>query len=286
MKTGTAVPFIQEHFMLGEGPCWNAETGELSWVDIKTGTLHILDRDGHRAAVQTGQYLGAAVPAQDGRFIALMTTGIYSMNRNEVTSKLAEPEKLEIFQRFNDAKCDPAGRLWAGTMPLFMQHVREGGKVYRYADGKCELTGLSAIVPNGMAWTADGKTMYLVETAFGNIDRLDYDPETGTAVNRRTVIHIDGGVPDGMTIDAEDKLWVAVWGAGEVRRYDPETAEILETVTVGCAQVSSCCFGESNLETLFITTSAEGDDSGSAGYVFKYETGVRGTGTSLFRYER
>ena len=282
MKTQTAKAMTAERFLLGEGPCWNAETKELSWVDIKTGTLHRRDAEGKHSSLQTGQYLGAAIPTRTGKFICLMATGIYLAKDTELLRKLDTPDRLEIWQRFNDAKCDPRGRLLAGTMPLFMQHLSEGGSLYFYSGGHARRYDMNVTVPNGMAWTADGRTLYLVETAAGRIDRFAYDPETGEIGEGETVIRVDGGMPDGMTIDAKGKLWVAVWGGGEVRRYDPLTGECMETVTVGAVQVSSCCFGGEDLKTLYITTSSEGDPNPEAGCLFCCRPGVAGTKTVLF----
>lgn len=283
MKTGSAQVYQRVSCILGEGPCYNIRNGELSWVDIKFGTLYVLSPDQTLRKLQTGQYLGAAIPTKSGRFIALMTTGIYLLMDDEIESLLDVPSRLELHQRFNDAKCDPMGRLFAGTMPLFMKHIQKGGKLYRYTGGTAQPLDTPAIVPNGMAWSADERTMYLVDTGFGTIDAFDYDVETGIPSNRHTVIKVKNGMPDGMCIDSEDKLWVAIWGAGEVRRYDPQTAEILEVVKVGVRDVSSCCFGGSDLRTLFITTSGEDEpDNPEAGFVYSYQTEVTGTQTVLY----
>ncbi|MDD3334423.1 MAG: SMP-30/gluconolactonase/LRE family protein [Eubacteriales bacterium] len=281
MKTGKAEVFVPNRYLLGEGPCY--ASGRLSWVDIKTGTLNVLEGSGKIRSLQTGQYLGAAIPTESGRYIACMTTGLYLLEDDAILHRLDIPYGLETYQRFNDAKCDPRGRLFAGTMPLFMKYARQGGKLYRYEGDASQPLDAFVVVPNGMAWTADERTLYLVDTAFANIDAFDYDPETGMIANRRNVIHIEGGAPDGMTIDAEDKLWVAIWGGGEVRRYDPATSEVLETVKVNVQQVSSCCFGDNDLRTLYITTSSEGENENQqAGCVFAYRTETVGTATRLF----
>lgn len=283
MKTATAQVYVRERFLLGEGPYWNQSTGEWSWVDIKTGTLHLLDAHGQRKSIQCGQYLGAAVPTEKGYFIAAMTTGLYQMDRNEVLRRLDMPEDLEVYQRFNDAKCDPAGRLLAGTMPLFMNHVHEGGKLYRFEDGKASAYDLRVTVPNGMAWSADGAALYLVDTGASTVDRLEYDLSSGSILGRKTVIRVQNGLPDGMTIDADGMLWIAIWGAGEVRRYDPVSGCVLETVMVDAKQVSSCCFGGEDLKTLLITTSSEGDEAKDAGCLFAYRSETCGLPAVLYR---
>lgn len=252
-------------------------------MDIKTGTLHLLDARGQHKSVQCGQYLGAAVPTEKGYFVAAMTTGLYLMDHNEVLQRLEMSEGLEVYQRFNDAKCDPNGRLLAGTMPLFMNHLREGGKLYRFEGRKAVAYDLPVTVPNGMAWSADGSALYLVDTGASAVERLEYDPTSGSILSRKTVIHVQNGLPDGMTIDADGMLWIAIWGAGEVRRYDPASASVLETVTVNAKQVSSCCFGDEDLKTLLITTSAEGDDSPDAGCIFAYRSETCGVPGVLYK---
>ena len=282
MKQREADVLIHERFLLGEGPCWNSEKKELSWVDIKTGTLHLMNSTNERKAVQTGQYLGAAIPTKRGRFVGLMTTGIYLIENSEVTRKLDNPDQLEIWQRFNDAKCDRCGRLVAGTMPLFMDHITQGGSLYFYQKEHSRRYDLQVTVPNGMAWTEDGYYFYLVETATGKIIRFAYSLEDGAISNPNTVITVENGMPDGMAIDREGKLWVAIWGGGEVRRYDPLSGSLLEVIKVNAAQVSSCCFGGDDLKTLYITTSAERDPNPDAGKIFSCRTDVEGTETVLF----
>lgn len=272
-----------ERYVLGEGPCWNGVTGELTWVDIKQGMLCGEDSSGIRWALQTGQYLGAAIPTESGKYIGCMTTGIYLLDREQILSKLAQPDGMEIWQRFNDAKCDPCGRLFAGTMPLFALHLQEGGRLYRYAGGQAVPLDTPVIVPNGMAWTADGRKMYLVETALGRIDAFDYDPETGIPSHRREAFRVENGAPDGMCIDEEGLLWIAIWGAGEVRQYDPASGKMVRTVCVPVQFPSSCCFGGPDLNRLYITSAAENDLSEHAGKLFVCEPPCRGAPVALYK---
>ena len=281
MRIDTVDVFVKIDCMLGEGPCWNARTSELSWVDIKTGTLYRLSSSGEMRTLQTGQYLGAAIPTESGRFIGCMTTGIYMLGDDEVIEKLDSPEGMTVHQRFNDAKCDPRGRLFAGTMPLFSRYMGEGGGLYRYAGGRAEKMPFDVILANGLAWSNDGRTMYFNDTPLSRIDAFDYNPEDGSLSNRREAVKV-AGAPDGMTIDAEGKLWTAIWGAGEVRRYDPETGEILQVVKVPAKFSTSCCFGGDDLKTLFITSAAENDEAPLAGCVFACVPGVQGTDTVLY----
>lgn len=282
MKIWTPQPLLERRFVLGEGPCYDGETGELSWVDIKLGALMILDRESKLHEVQVGQYLGAAIPTVQGNFVALMTDGVYLMNRERLLKKLYSPEGLEMGMRFNDAKCDVRGRLWAGTMPLFKE-PKPIGRLYRFDGENSQQTMVTEIgTSNGIAWSLDGRTMYYIDTNSRGVDAFDFDNDDGTISNRRRIITVDKGLPDGMTIDAEGKLWVALWGGGEVRRYDPSSGECIGKVIVPSKNTTSCCFGGDDLETLYITTSGEGFDDPDAGKVYFVNVGVKGTPTVKF----
>lgn len=283
MQRFQAEPISPRRHILAEGPCYRRDTGILSWVDIKAGALHLRERDGSLGQVQVGQYLGAAIPARSGRYVGMMATGVYLFNREGLVRKVCQPEDMALNHRFNDAKCDPRGRLWGGVMTISTRRPPELGQLYRFTpQGKAEtvLTGLG--IPNGMAWSADGRTMYFINTPSGGVDAMDYDPDTGAVGNRRRVVSVTGGGPDGMTIDAEDRLWVAVWGGSQVRRYDPQSGEQLAAVDVPARAVSSCCFGGEDLQTLYITTSGEPEpDNPMAGCVFAVRVPVTGTETVL-----
>ena len=214
-----------------------------------------------------------------------MTDGVYLLDRTRLLKKLYTPENMALGMRFNDAKCDACGRLWAGTMPLFKEPAPVG-KLYRFDGISRQQTMLGGIgTSNGMAWSADGKTMYYIDTGARGVDAFDFDEEGGMISNRRRIITVDNGWPDGMTIDAEGMLWVAIWGGGEVRRYDPESGECIGKVMVPSKNTTSCCFGGEKLDTLYITTSGEGFDDPGAGKVYCVNCGVKGTPTVKFDEE-
>jgi sugar lactone lactonase YvrE len=149
----------------------------------------------------------------------------------------------------------------------------------------------SVSISNGIVWTRDKKTMYYNDTPTGTVQAFDYDNKTGVISNRRVVIRIPrgGGGPDGMTIDSEDKLWIALWGSGTVCRYDPIAGEKMQTVKVPAPNVSSCAFGGKNLETLYITTARAWVNADKlkefplSGGLFSVKPGVRGV--PAFFYE-
>lgn len=285
MRLFHASPADSPRCILGEGPVYNRQTGTLSFVDIKTGTLYELGPDGRCQGLQTGQYLGAALPTDRGGYVALMTTGAYLIRGGQIESLIDRPEDLTHLQRFNDAKTGPGGYLFAGSMPLFAARTREGGILYRMERGgrlRAVLTGIS--VPNGMAWSPDGHWMYFIDTGARTVYKMDYQPDTGELGSRTPIYTASNAYPDGMTADDEGMLWVAMWGAGEVRRIDPGTGGVLASVRVPAHFVSSCCFGGPQRDRLFITTAAEDEpENPLAGRLFAAEGVGHGPAARLFR---
>lgn len=268
-------------YLLAEGPAYDPERNVLSWVDIKGCTLYRRDASGTVRATQVGQYLGAALPMENGEYLGVMTTGLYVIGEERLRL-LCRPEELRDFQRANDAKADPCGRAWFGTMPLFSGPGMYGD-LYCYDGKRCRrvLTGLG--VPNGMAWSLDGKTMYFIDTLTRGVDAFDYDLRSGEIGNRRRVIGVEG-LPDGMCIDRDGMLWVALWGSGCVGRFDPSNGRQLARVPVPAKNVSSCCFAGEHLERLVITTSGEGFADGLSGSLFVADVETCGAaGNGCFR---
>ncbi|HEX9336020.1 MAG TPA: SMP-30/gluconolactonase/LRE family protein, partial [Pseudonocardiaceae bacterium] len=160
--------------------------------------------------------------------------------------------------RGNDAAVDAAGHLWAGTMPY--DETPGGGRLYRVGPGGEVVTVLDGVtVSNGIGWSPDERRMYYVDSPTRRIDMFDYDVATGEARDRRSLVELTDtdGVPDGLCVDAEGCVWVAVHDAGQVRRYTPDGV-LDRTIEVPAAQVTACCFGGDDLADLYITTSREG----------------------------
>lgn len=269
---------LDEKFILGEGPFYDNKSGILTWVDIKTGTLHGLEPDGERFWIQTGQYLGAAIPYREGgAYLGVMTTGLYRLERTGIQRVFSLENYFQDFQRANDAKCDGQGRLWFGSMPLFPKDRERGGNLYCFAPDKgCEKKISHTIVANGMAWANDGKTFYFVDSGHRSVYAYEYEENTGEIHNGRILLTLENGTPDGMTIDNEGMLWVAVWGGGMVGRFHPETGKLLERVDVPATQVSSCCFGGPGKDTLYITSSGEGMNGAEDGCLFACKVDAAG----------
>lgn len=288
MKNLRAELLLDAKADLGEGPVWHASTQRLYWVNIIRGELHAFDPATRRDAVYpVHQQLGCAVLRASGGFILGLQHGFAAFDpvRDSLTM-LADPESQTTGNRFNDGKCDPAGRLFAGTMG------KQGTATLWRLDATLHAHPLlrNVTCSNGLAWSADHKTCYYIDTPTRQIAAFDYDVDTGDIANRRVVVEVaaaDGG-PDGMAIDAEDKLWVGHWGGGQVVRWDPKTGQKLARIAVPSSQATSCAFGGPNLDLLYITSAREGlshdqlQREPHAGGLFIAEPGVPGAPVPSF----
>jgi sugar lactone lactonase YvrE len=277
--------------MLGEGSIWQPSEDKLYWVDIEGKTLHIYDPATKSDKVwPVGSRIGTVVPVKGGGALVALQNGIHFMDTK--TGKLTfinDPLK-DTSLRFNDGKCDPAGRFWVGTLALDSR--RRGAVLYRFDKDKSIHRMLDSVsISNGIVWTKDKKTMYYNDTPTGTIQGFDYDDKTGGITNRRVVVRIPRGTgsPDGMTIDAEDNLWVALWGGGCVGKFDPRTGQLLQKIKVPAPNVSSCAFGGKNLEILYITTARAWVNPDKlkefplSGGLFEVKPGVRGVPAEFYR---
>ena len=210
---------------LGEGPVWHARRKKLCWVDILEGKLHEFDPlSGHDRAFDTGQFIGnLAIRKKGGLILGLQHGFAFFDWRTKKIMPICKPDTAHPQNRFNDGKCDPAGRFWAGTMNL---NARRGdGRLFCLDENlkvRSVLQNLS--IPNGLAWSKDAQTMFFIDSARQIIWAFDYNQETGMIRNRRVIVRIPKreGVPDGMTMDNEGMLWVALWGGGKIARWNPK----------------------------------------------------------------
>lgn len=270
---------------LGEGAIWNAKTGELLWINIVGEVLNFYNpKTENNKEMFTGQMIGTVVPTTTGDVLVALQYGIYRFDRNTGTKKLiVDPEEDLTNNRFNDGKCDPAGRFWAGTMSL--KNEKNAGALYRLdADSSIHKMVDKVSISNGIAWSQDKTKMYYIDTPTQEVVCYDYDDKTGEIRNKKVAIEIPQkiGSPDGMTIDSEGNVWIALWGGSAVACWNPESGELLQTIKVPAKNVTSCAFGDDDLGTLYITT-ARTDTSDEelkkypfAGGVFKTRPGVFG----------
>lgn len=277
--------------VLGEGPVWDVEKQVLYWVDIERGEVHVFDPERlEDRSIGLGLKVGAVVPARSGELVVATQEGFGVLDpRKGRLTQIADPEGDNPDSRFNDGKADPVGRFWAGTMS--MSGRKGAGALYCLdtdASVDRKLEGLS--ISNGLAWSLDEDVLYFIDSPTRQVVAYDYDADSGEISNERAVVEVpaEEGTPDGMTIDAEGKLWVAMWDGAQVCRFDPSSGRMIEAISVPATRVTSCTFGGPDLETLYITTARRGLSERQlkkeplAGGIFRCRPGVSGVEAYYF----
>ncbi len=276
---------------VAESPVWDADRRVLVWVDIPRGLVHRLDpATGRDVSVALGQPVGAVALRAGGGLVLATRDGFALLDaaEDEVRSEIPV-ERDRPANRMNDGKCDAAGRFWAGTMAL--DESAGAGTLYRMGtDRRVDVVLANVTMSNGLDWSPDARTFYFVDTSTGGVDAFDHDAATGALTNRRRLVDVDpgDGLPDGLTVDAEGFLWLALWGGAVVRRYSP-VAELDTVVELPVSQVTSCAFGGPDLDELYVTSAAEGLGSGEArrrephaGAILRIRPGVPGRLPGVF----
>lgn len=287
MKVWQAELVVDGNNQLGEGPLWHLDDQCVYWVDIIGQRIYQYSPTSRETkSYEVDQPVGVIVPtATAGQFMCGMKDGFSIFDTATGTKqRVFDPEAHLPDNRFNDGKCDAAGRFWAGTM--HMEAALHAGSLYCLdPELGCRQVLTDVTISNGIAWSLDGATMYYIDTATSEVSAYAYDMTNGSISDRRTVVAIpqEEGSPDGMTIDAEGMLWIALWGGSQVIRVNPATGERLARVEVPASQVTSCAFGGEQLDELYITTAAVGLNASElaeeplAGGLFRIKTDVRGT---------
>lgn len=244
--------------VVGEGPLWDDDGGLLHWVDIPAGRIHSSDVvTGTTRTLQLPWSVGAIGRMVGGGLVFASEAGFGVADDNATRLEL---EYRRPGERMNDAKVDPAGRLWAGSTAMDFGAGR--GRVH-VVDGDWKhdvvLTGLT--LPNGMDWSADATTYYLVDTYQHVLYAFEYAIDDGVLQGQRVLTSFpeEWGLPDGLTVDANGGLWLALWGGSRVLSISPD-GEVLGSIELPVRQPSSCAFGGEGYRTLFITTARDGID--------------------------
>ncbi len=272
--------------LLGEGPVWESEEQRLIYVDILRGQVHWLDfATGERVTADVGESIGAAVPRNGGGLMLATETGFVA---RDVDGELRTVWRLNEDlrgNRMNDGKCDAAGRFWAGTQSDTPE--MGGGSLYRLDPDGTTTRMLGGIgTSNGLDWSDDGKTLYYIDTATKGIDQFDFDPDSGGISNRRRFVDIpaEAGLPDGLTIDAEGGIWVALIRGSAVRRYASD-GTLDEVIHFPTSLITSVAFGGPNLDELYVTSASHmlSKPEPLAGALFRCRPGVKGRLSVAYR---
>jgi sugar lactone lactonase YvrE len=275
---------FESHDVLGEGSIWNDVTRELYWIDIEGGILHTFRPENNvHQSFSLGQRIGTVVPSDTGKVVLALQDGLYEFDLSTRQKKLIASGGYDsASMRFNDGKCDPAGRLWVGTMHLDI--LPKVASLYKLEKGTVTemLDGIT--ISNGICWSEDGKTMYYIDTPTSSVQAFDFDQAKGLLSNSRVVIETkeEFDPPDGMTIDAEGMLWIGHWKGSCVGRWNPRTGKLISKIEVPAYHVTSCAFGGEELDTLYITTASievspeQKIQYPLAGCLFQVKPGVKG----------
>lgn len=245
---------------LGEGPVWDDRAGQLYWVDIKAPAIWRLDsKTGATQSWKMPHRVGAVALREQGGLVAAMKPGFafVDLDTNKV-ELIAHPQPGAPDSRLNDGACDAKGRFWAGSMD---DNERDPtGHLYRLnPDRSTERFEAGFVVTNGIRWSSDHTRMYFVDSAARTIWSYDFDLAKGAPGQRRLFAQLTeaDGYPDGLCVDAEDHVWGAHWAGGRITRYRPDgTRE--RTIQIPAPNVTCCCFGGANLDTLYVTTARIG----------------------------
>lgn len=270
--------------LLGESPLWDFRENCLYWVDIEGKTLHRYRPDDETTtSIPVAEEIGCIAMREGGGLVAASRSGFAFLDPDKGSLEIVvSPEPEQLGNRFNDGKCDRRGRFWAGTMDAAAE--KTSGSLYRLSPGLVVsrmLTGVT--IPNGIGWSPDDRTMYFTDSAQGTIAAFDFESESGEIGNPKGFASIaaGGGVPDGLTVDAEGYVWSAHWGGWRVTRYNPEGA-VDRVITLPVPRPTGCAFGGELLDRLYVTSASIGllpeqlANAPLSGGVFELNVGVRG----------
>lgn len=287
-----AEPVLAQNAVLGECPVWDDRQNLFYWVDILSGNLFRYDPQQNKNNVfDIGEHIGSFALREKGGAILALKSGFafYDFQSNRI-ERMINPESHLSNHRFNDGKCDPYGRFWSGSLSYDV--AKGAGSLYALSTiGTVETKLKNLTIPNGMAWHAGRKKFYFIDSSDRKVYEFDYDLQSGSIKNRTTLFEFppSGPLPDGMTIDSDGYLWVALYNGYKVVRINPVSAEIEFKVELPVPQVTSCTFGGKNLNELYITTAREHMTKEEiakvplSGALFKAELPFRGLKVDRFK---
>ena len=256
--------------IVGEGPVYDSRTGTMWQVDIRGKCLYRM-QNGVQEKIDLPQKVGCMAISETGRILVAMEDGVYWLD----TMSLAHQPIQIKGDRFNDGKVGPDGAFYVGTAS-----TDGNGAFYCLKDGVLTEVFDGCYCSNGLDWTADQKTLFYTDSPKYKLEQFDFDPATGRLSNRRTFTDIppEWGKPDGLTLDENDDIWLALWDGHRVVHMDHKTAEVIESIEFPCPKVSCCAFGGTDMKTLFVTTAGMDDVEKypQAGQTFAVKMSVSG----------
>ena len=276
-------PVGQHLSIWGEGPLWHQN--RLLYVDIEAYKILAYHPDtGEEKIWNVGERVGTVVARAGGGLVWAGDSGFHFLDESSGRSTpIGDPEPELPENRFNDGKCDPAGRLWAGSICLKKQP-----EAALYCLEK-ELTVTRKFSPvtnsNGIVWSREGRTMFYIDTPSKRVRAFDFDVERGEISAERVVwdTHADASSPDGMTIDSEDRLWIAFCHGAKVVCFDPSVGKVVDQIEFPCIETTACAFGGPDLGDLYVTTGIKpGLDEAAAGRLFVCRPGAHGVAAFAF----
>ena len=267
----------------GEGPLWHGN--RLLYVDIEAHKILSFDPvTGKETIWAVGQRVGTVVPRASGGLVWAGDDGFFFLDETTgISTPIADPEPGIADNRFNDGKCDPSGRLWAGTICL--KKRAEAALYCLHTDLSVEKKFGPVTNSNGIMWSADARTMYYIDTPSKKIRAFDFDNATSAISNERVLwdTSADASSPDGMTIDSEDRLWIAFCHGGKVVCFNPATQQVEQQIDFPCIETTACAFGGADLGDLYVTTGIKpGLTEEHAGRLFVCRPGAKGVPAFAF----
>lgn len=280
---------------LGEGPVWDHRKNILYWIDIIGKKIHFyINKD--TKEIKLNQYIGSCALCKTEFLLLALQFGFYfyDLEKNDLI-KICDPEEKLTENRFNDGKCDANSNFWAGTTSS--SEDKPVGSLYCLKqDLKIKKVLENITISNGITWNTNNKKMYYIDTPKREVYSFDYNINTAEIKNKKVLIEVPEnlGFPDGMTIDIDNNLWIAHWGAYVVCKWDSKKGKLIDRIKLPVKRVSSCTFGGKNLDDLYITTAQRGfseknpvdikTQTSYDGLVFKITTDTKGLASFIFNY--
>jgi sugar lactone lactonase YvrE len=274
-RTFAATPVSPDAYILGEGPVWDPQRQRLLWVDIMAGKVFAgrLDPFSVTSSWSFAGTVGAVAVAADGSLLVAERESLTRVDLDGTRTRLGVVLRTDSGSRLNDGAVDPQGRFLVGSLSLADETVSEQELLTRFEGGKTTVLDWDLTLSNGLAWSPGGDRFYSIDTVPGIVYGRDYPSGP-----REELFRITDGLPDGMCVDAEGNLWIAIWGGGRVEKRTP-AGELLACVETGAPHTTSVAFAGPDLDVLVITSATQGLSPAqfpASGHVFTARVGTAG----------